>query len=370
MRKLSIGASKIIKKTARQAIAFFTIELFSVFILITIGILDIVYQNQTTSRASIALNQINLDISYSDKKTAARALITIYLIYHIYSLWQHNKYWLFIFFSNLAFLFFLSHEALTFKFITCFNYTNNHLVQARSILCIIFIVFLFLLNIISLRSENNFKLSTKNKTWQTLIFLLACVGFAAVVTFNVLILINLKPRLNFDISPKNIQLGFFTSDELAEIEFQNYTKTDNYETKIITSLDKILKSKSRSRLEICDEEEDACKLYDSIEYTVEILCNEKTKVLFKDCLYNEKLKIKIDYADVPEHPLPYFNCAGINGDECSKDGDCLIKENLLAMVQDNLSSDRVELGWSGLCNCEIEQPHIILKHNINIDPCS
>ena len=276
-------------------------------------------------------------------------------------------YFAVIFISN--FIFNLIAEALFFKFVSCFNFTNNAIVIVRSCLVIAtqtlaLKILIDLLRILKISKEN---MKTLLVSICLIIFL--SIPSIVIIVLNGVLIAHLKPQLNYNIEPTSIGMGFFNSTEINSIQMGTYMKTNFYSQQIIGNLGDVLFSSKR----VFSHKEKQCEkggcswvnIYLK-QYLYEINCTNQSLLFYKDCVDSSNLTMEIRYDDRYFNYLTY-NCL-INkvNQTCASNCTQLLANYSLILIQD--FENKVEAAWHGLSNCN--QPNIKLTHNSSINTCS
>lgn len=181
---------------------------------------------------------------------------------------------------------------------------------------------------------------------------------------NILILVYLKPASKAEISPKNIDIGFFSANEIEQIQKRNFIKSNNFNLRLIAKLSEIIYSNKKAYRSCSSGKQ--CKRNYFRKLTIEIACNSDSLNFYFDCLNATSLNIELQYLDNSGYPS--YNCGfKTNNNTCSSVCPSLTSTYQVYLIQQ--INDYVELAWKDLANCEIIQPNIKLTQETDIDLC-
>lgn len=266
-------------------------------------------------------------------------------------------------------------EAIVYKFITCFNYTNNSVIIARSTLAFVLVFLIFLASIRYLFTKADYSTSYKDSCIKITGFILTILTLATVLVLNILVLVNLKSELKSDISPSNIDIGFFSSSEIAQINLGQFSKDSNFNMRVIAKLSDIIYSENK-QLAFSDCSSScsgkSCSTYCEDYYLrtliIQIACNSESRLVYGECKNTSlaHLNIVLKYLDGSGYPS--YNCAANTNTSCSEGCSSLSLKYQLYLIQKN--SNNVELAWKGLSNCAVIQPKVKLNEDKKINICS
>ena len=270
----------------------------------------------------------------------------------------------------LNFFFSLISESIFYKFASCFYFSNNGIVVARSGLAIglqAFFICIFVYNI----GHSIFKyLRGKEGTnlvinGISLIFIFPCI---VILVLNAVLISRIKPQLNYHLQPSNIRVGFFDSNEIVSIQNQSYAKSNTYDQQIIGNLgDIIFNSNKKLDRVVCEKTDKGsiCIYYYWHTYLHEVNCTSKSILFYKDFTNSSSLTVIAKYLD--EGPYPTYNCL-VNkiNNTCASTCSQLLSNYSLILIQD--FKNKVQTAWTGLsiCNTNI---NFRLKYNSFINPC-
>ena len=302
----------------------FPIQTLIFSLIVTIYVLSLIILTDTYTSASIAASQFMCD---------GVSLIGIYfgvLLLGVYNLFFligvcivnlvislfNDKFHmqlsiLMTIFHVLNFFFSLISESIFYKFASCFYFSNNGIVVARSGLAIglqAFFICIFVYNIghsifIYLREKEGTYLVINGIS---LIFILPCI---VILVLNAVLISRIKPQLNYHLQPSNIRVGFFDSNEIVSIQNQSYAKSNTYDQQIIGNLgDIIFNSNKKLDRKVCEKTDkgSSCISYYWHTYLHEVNCTNKSVLFYKDCTNSSSLTVIAKYLD--GGPYPTFNC--------------------------------------------------------------
>ena len=208
--------------------------------------------------------------------------------------YENANFYLFI--SN--FIFNLITEALFFKFASCFNFTNNTIVIARSSLMILLQIMSIIIFSKILKEE--LKKTLLGTICKTIFYIVTSI---VIIVLNLVLLAHLKPELNYNIEASSIRMGFFNSTEINSIQMGTYMKTDFYSHQLIGNLSDVLFS---SKI-VFDHEEKRCEK-ESRCINVELVNIYFKQYILSNCLYITKGRwlILSNLILRPRHPVSTF----------------------------------------------------------------
>lgn len=285
--------------------------------------------------------------------------------------------------SSITCILIIIPESLTFKFISCFNYSNNHMVKARSSLAIcLMLLIIFIIFYSWFRSQVRL-----SEYFNWLIKLSFClfliIPCLVVLALNIVLLVRLKPELTQKIDPSNIYMGFFNQSEIISIQKGDYVKDNYFSERIVGKLSDIINSelkKSRTRCYTTYksdkngyETDTTCVTNYTKYYFFKIDCANNNSLFLEDCSTNSSIVVSLyfftyedDFQLTSEYPN--YNCL-INSvnQTCNQTCTNLLSKYELIMFQ--LDKNSVGPAWKDFNNCK-GQPSIRLILNKNFTACS
>jgi hypothetical protein len=349
------------------------VGIFSLFAVAAVVFgLAISIMNDVLKSTSIATSQygdgLSLDGIYGGI-ICLGCLQFIALIGSLYAFAAVSKVWVFlicIFLINLLLV--VPSETILFLFMNCFNFYNNGMVIARSTLVIISMVFLFVFPIFI---NSRFRTLTKSENWIVNLILNGFIMISAlcVISFNIILLKNLRPQLNHFIQPSNIDMGYFDTSETVLLEKDNLSVTNSkLAHRFIGKLSDVIYSPNKVfSYRRCRNtgKTTSCTDYYMHTYIKEINCTAENQEFYKDCQDALSIRHVVKYLD--DGPYPFYNCLVKKGNfSCFSNCTQLAVSNYrLKLVQQ--FNNRIEPAWTGLNNCK--KPKIELTFDRAINPC-
>lgn len=319
--------------------------------------------SKTIYTGSIAMKSFNAYVSYEAIYIAVLLMgfCNINLIIVILLIGVINKsYILFSAISTGTFILLnIPREAITYKFIVCFNYSYYQIAQARASLTLILMVLMSLFHLFLFLSDQNLE-----KKSYKLLFPVSILFLIGIAILNIFLLVNLNTSFKKDINLKKIKMGFFNKTEIDLIDQNKFEKDSIYPFRLVGSLSDILFSYNK-RLAYSHCTRSNCRRYYWRFFYAEINCGSTSKLLYPDCLTAEKLIIKLNYLD--SGPYPSYNCAVVTKNQTCFSSCPGLGERKLHLVQE--FDNKIELGWSGFSNCEVKKPKIVLDEEIGWNIC-
>ncbi|CAF0989299.1 unnamed protein product [Brachionus calyciflorus] len=327
-----------------KVFAIFLVVLGFMIACTTFG-LDCHIQEQTKQRLSIAFFINNSHISYHGINVAFYVLKILYIILLIVLIFLTLiGSQLSIFLSTISILFLnVPKEAILFKFYTCFNHNEHSFLIARCILTFFFCLIIGLLNLFYLfiikNSENKPHRLTALLKYP--FYVISILALLAILALNIAILAKLKREISFPIEPNKIEMGYFTRNEINQIESGNFIKDSEYDQRIVGKLSDILFSNKKN--------------FDTQYYNFDLKCSNGDDGIYAlDCIDSSQLKITLHYSYNREYPN--YNCARFksfpSNNSCSLDCPNLSNSYKLYLVQQN--DNIINPAWNGMCNCELK----------------
>lgn len=336
-------------------------------------ILDLVIVLKVTSSISIA-DGFSSGPSLPAMGTAVIILGVFYLLFLFAIIVSSFKTFIperdlnFLALTLVSLLFDIPRQGIFYKFSSCFNYPSHSLIYARASLTFILYFLILVSNLIILvRRSKDFKcLGALN----LILFFFISVS---IFYLNSKILAELKPVLKNPIGPYNIQMAFLNSSELAQVQNNSYQADDIFELKSIGRLSDIIFSKDKILAysdcdSSCQPTDTNCHCTDYYWHylDVQIKCDSKFKIFYKDCENSTSLKIVMEYLDGGKYPA--YNCAKLDDKVCKVGCPDLIANYKLYLVQKSQDASKIEKAWNGLCNCN-KNPSITLGYHSDLDIC-
>jgi len=228
-------------------------------------------------------------------------LIGLFIFGSIIKSWS----WYILTLGLINLVFNLISEALFFKFASCFNFPSNTMVVSRSGLVIILMIIKICVAIFAIIHYLERGDSGKEK-FGTLLALVIILPSLIVLLLNAILIVRLKPQLNYYIEPSSLKMGFFNPLEMSQIENGKYAKTSTFEQQVIGNLGDIVFSPNNVLShKVCSKY--GCKNFYSRKYLYQIKCTKQSVLFYKDCATNTTgLTIYITYLD--SGPYPSYNC--------------------------------------------------------------
>ena len=369
MEKLSL------KKLLFAGVCHLLAVIFSI-IMVTLSLVII---SNTLANASIAAAQFGDGVSVLGIYTAVIVLCTFQLLFMIscYMFTFVDWFWSSFSFCAIHLLFTLPMEAIIYKFITCFNYSNNQIVIARSCMLILMILASGIGFIIQSARARNKDISVVDTVF---LFKLYGVLFSTLAISSTLIGLNiaemakLKPQLNPPVGPSTIYMGFFNQTEISSIENNNFSlDSSTLKDRVVGNLGDIVYSDNkRVHSQDCDENN-----YYLHFYSFEIVCTNKQSesVFFKDCQKNNASSLTVHLQYVDDGAYPKYNCLvnKVNQTCASVCAELFSFNYELVVIQPRASNEAnltsVQRAWTGFSNCN-SRPNIRLTHDTILNPCS
>lgn len=319
-------------------------QLSCILLAFSICSIDLWIQARTLEKASIAIQSFNQYISFSGINVASSILFVLFSCTLVAQLFFNSRQIVFLVLGLL--LFELPRQAILYVFITCFNYSSNWIVYTRLLLTILFFISVIANHLDYIEEEDE-------ANWNPSI-IFSILALLIILTLNVIIFFKLKsPQSSF--STKNIQIGFFNTKEIEDMENGVFIRDLNFESRIIGNLDEVIFSK---------EKEAVNGTYVKI-YLSKIYCaQDKVDIYSNDCKNSEYLRIFLIYSDQADYPK--YNCGILGNNTCRIGCPSLLYEFKLILVQVN--QQRVQTAWHEFCNC-YKNPKIYLTQDLSIDSC-
>ena len=143
------------------------------------------------------------------------------------------------------------------------------------------------------------------------VFIILCLS---IIALNIVILVKLRPKLNFKISTDNIQIGFFNSSEISLIQNGTFEKTSTFDDQLIGNLSDIIYSPDK----VFDHREcyndknfrsiQTCTDYFMHTFSIQIICNQKSQQFLQDCVNSNNINIVMKYFENAYLYYPTYNC--------------------------------------------------------------
>lgn len=334
----------------------------NLFLAVSIATLGYYVILTTENSASIALSEFDKKISISIISGSVMFIYSIWIIIQLFclALFLQEKLRKLCGILILNMILLITIESLLFRFISCFNYSNNQPVLIRSILVCVYTLATSSITFLIIRME------IENKTFKNTSTIFNVCVLIAVTVINIFTLVNLRPSLLKPIGPQYINLGYFNESDIRAIKEGSYFKDEFYNNRILCKLKDILSS------DITEESHEDC--YESctnlyvFNHFINIQCTEEKKRFFKDCVNASSLLLRFDYSSDYGH-FPKYNCAILGKNDTCSSGCSHIENDGLKIVLIQEKKEKVEFAWNGLCNCfnDLANINIILDSNIN--PC-
>lgn len=363
------------KEDSKIKVFTFLIIVLIILIAITTFALDITYQVQTLTSASISIDQFDADVSFIGINVG----FIVLAILHIVSLFPlvfepcfpQQEY--LIFYTTLTCLALLiPREAILFKFISCFNFSNNGVIIARASLTLLSMLLLLLLSIKLVISDTKESSKCILTFFRIVAFVVSLCCVITIIMLNIFTLINLKSELKTEISPYKIDVGYFTKDEITKVEEGVFVKNSDFEKRFVGKLSDVIYSSNKKiaysdcytscQNRVCSTK---CTDYYWRTLNFNIICNAESKTFYTDCNSASSLIMTVKYLD--GGAFPTYNCAMYKNSTCELSCPNLVLNYQLYLTQ--RSSNNVELAWKGLCNCGKGQPKVELTEDKSIDAC-
>ena len=339
------------------------------FVSIVIVIFTIVILHQTYQRASIAAKQLTVygGISLYTLRILIIVICCIKLVFTV-GVWFVNVALSECIYSltslNVANVIIVISEFLFLSFTHTFFFESNLLLQIRSMLIILNMTLLIFITV-TITSLN-----WKHRS--------SCVTCVLVVVVNVLLLVKLKPRMENQIGPQNIYMGFFDATEISLIKNGCYVKENNFDHRLIGRLSDIYTSGIKRKLgckyvKRADSNHNyhvtskdymlsrRCKY--TFIYRKEVDCSKKQKLFFKDCQNVTRLRFVLEH---DKNLFPRFSCFkgeivnAHSGNECK----LLLESKNLMLIQE--FNGIIKPAWTGLCSCT-NMPNVIINYDRHIE---
>jgi len=271
--------------------------------------------------------------------------------------------------ASTHFVFTMITESLTYKFITCFNYSNNQIVKARSALMMCLMLITIIATCVGWFRTDILNDSRVKKLMKiTLCFFLG-IPCLIILSLNIVLMARLKPELSQKIEPSNIHLGFFNQSEINSIENSAYVKDEYFNQRIVGRLSDIIYSELKTARTKCYtttsynsqtkryETDRTCYTSYTKYYFSKINCSNSNSLFYKDCSNNQtSLIISLsfftydsDFYLTEDYPL--YNCLLENSNQtkCNQSCSSLFNDNYeLVMFQQNGNS--IEPAWKDFNN--------------------
>ncbi|RNA31637.1 hypothetical protein BpHYR1_045902 [Brachionus plicatilis] len=244
--------------------------------------------------------------------------------------------------TSAATLFFLGipKEAITYKFITSFNYTFYQIAQARASLTLILVILVGSFNLLLFIPNQ-----TLSKNWYKLVkkvaFVVCIFVLIGIAILNIFLLDELDTSFKKEINPEKIKMGFFNQTEIDLIKNESFYKDRNY--LLVGTLNDILNSKNKTR----DCSRSNCRRQFWRFLNKEIDCDDAAQSVYPDCSNNLKLIIQLKYLDSGAYPT--YKCAVMNKNSTCFSNCPGLGDRKLYLVQE--FNGTVELGWNEFYRC-------------------
>ena len=340
--------------------------------------LSVSIMSDTNTSASIATSQFVGDgVSLNGLFNGVIALgafnLFLYIPFFVVGILTKNWTLFLLLLGLLNLLFNLISDALFYKFSTCFNFSSNSIVIARSSLMIVYMVFLLTISLIVIvyflvKFKDS---SVENPGLTLLVTPLIILPSIVMFVLNAVLISKLNPQLNYYIQPSTIKVGFFNTAEISQIQSGTYTKTSTYDQQLIGNLGDIIFSSNKAfAYQECTQDKNGkqnCISYYVHKYLYQILCSSQGVAFYADCSSSYSLTIQVNYLD--SGPYPSYNCY-INtyaNTTCASTCTQLLASYTLILIQN--FNNKIETAWTGLSKCN-RDPGFKLTYDSTINPCS
>lgn len=339
----------------------------SILNFIFVFIIDSLIMDYALEKANIGEISNTEFLNLEGIKYSSKILLAIYILIFVTLIRQlENKFYL-IYLSVISFLILIPHEALVFKFISCFNYATHVLITTRSILIFLtgFLLFLQCLIFISNQSQYHGEFMA-HKFMFILSFSLFVIFIDIIMALNAITLVQLKSLLKHDLSSNRVNIGLFNLTDIEKIQNGTYgiEQDMNSINRFVASLKDIQKSELRIN--------EKWTYFDKV-----INCSQVDRNFFTDCEKSSRIIIRFSYL-FDNSQYPNFNCITDDINSCSSGCAFLFKYKLYLYQK---IDSYIYPGWKGLCNCGPNDPVLYLKErnpnylcssatNINLEPKS
>ncbi|RMZ95442.1 hypothetical protein BpHYR1_003106 [Brachionus plicatilis] len=219
-------------------------------------------------------------------------------------------------------------KAITYKFISCFNFYNVSFVQARIVLILIYFLGTFV-TVVFLSLMDTSKKCVHIGSFFLLILTITLCGL------NIALLVNVN-RTPKDISPKTIKIALLKWDEIEKIKSGGNLSEVDIDAKILGSLNELIKSENKS--------------------TNSKRCSKESCTYYYKRFYQRRPNHQHDY--------PVYNYRFFKNDGYSLDDEKLFNNYGVYMIQEFLG--KKEPAWKGFGKCEVKQPKFDLKLDRNL----
>lgn len=280
--------------------------ILSILFAITILGLDIGYQTQVISSASISMSEYNSNVNYSGIYSATIVLAIVFSFCLVVSTVVAFFYpSISIFISALVFLLLqVPREAIYYKFSVCFTLSTNGIIISRASLTFLFCLLILAANICLFIASDDDSSVLVLKILGSLILLASLI---AILILNILTLVYLRTPTSVEISPYKIDIGYFNSSEISQIQSGTFVKDTNFNLRLIGKLSDIIYSNNkRLAYRSCSSGGKRCRSYYFRKMSVQITCNSNSSVLYTDCSSADYLNIDLQYLDNSGYPV--YNC--------------------------------------------------------------
>lgn len=257
---------------------------------------------------------------------------------------------LFLFFSWFQAISIIFREILLNRLYSCFKLTNNDLIISRVIFHLATIaIYVILITEVYFRFK-------QFGFWRLMNVASICL---LIMYLNLRLIHNLNTELEHEIDPKNIDVGFFTDTELAQIENGDFKKDKLFNFRLIGKLSEILESEQEI-YPVCPY---AKKSKPQRILAANVTCTNDTKYLFEDCNEASSIVFKFIYKSTES---PRYNC-GLRYNHLFMFG-CphFSRLNYTAALIQQINGN-VELAWKGICTCGKKQPNVKLIRDDTIN---
>ena len=381
MRRLG---DKSTQMTRTRLACLFTRIVVCLFAIIVFA-LSIVILARTLASASIAVSQFGDDLSLTGIYTAV-IVIGSFQLFAIIGFYIVAGLFLESFVSSLVLalvhlLLTLPSEAIIYKFVSCFNYTNNDLVVARSCMLIL----LMLASLVALlvnsffQRENNSTSSNFSELFKSgLPLAISLLVGITLVSLNIATMAKLRPQLGLDIQPSSLLMGYLNQTEISHLETKGTSgvSLDLSGDRLLGNLGDIVFSSNKrlySRQCSGSGKSRSCTNYYVHYYVSEVECatRQPQSVFYADCQVGgaSTLTVFLRYIDSGDYPT--YRCVVNAGNQTcvSECGRLLASGYELTLFQPQVATSLYEAAWTRFSNCDTTRPQIRLTHDSTLNPC-
>ena len=367
---------KIMEK--KKELLIICLSLFALVLTIIVLTLTIIIMHETLASASIATDHIGGDVSLY---RIFAAIITLGILNCI-AIFIWCIVWCSLYISALAFsissfLITASLEAITYKFISCFNYdyASSQLVVARSCILILLMILFIAMSIICINEIKNVANSRGFTLLRLLGFFLFCtVPLLTFMSLNIVTMVNLKSTIEH-IVPSSFSVSYFNQTEIKAIDNGVYSLNSAISSdRHVGYLGQILYSENIKDTDCYDEYCAVMRFY-SFEVNCSVKRSQQESVFYTDCQSNDTLSLTVQlvYFDGYSN-YPIYNCM-VNKiqQKCASNCTWLHLSNYeLILVQPKTDSatniTSIRRAWWGFSNCN-SLPNIRLTRDVTLDSC-